>query len=107
MAAEITYNGSTIAALGAGQTATLACAGKLAVSDIVVSFDTNGSITFNGVTLKMPAGKTATLACAGKEMPTDVVVATVTLEKGVRLLTADGYAVTDLNGIYVTTKEEI
>lgn len=36
MSIEVKYNGAVIASLKAGQTATLACAGKLMASDIVI-----------------------------------------------------------------------
>lgn len=69
----ITYNGKS-ATLTNGQTATLHCAGKKAVADIVAAFDSNGRITYNGKETAVEAGKTATLACAGKKMKTDVVI---------------------------------
>lgn len=106
MATEITYNGLAIAALEEGQKATLNCAEKLAVSDIVVAFATTGSIAYNGTEMSVTAGKTATLVCSGKKMKTDVVISTVPMESGVRMLTSDGYALTDLNGLLLTTKEE-
>ena len=74
MANEITYNGRTIATFEEGQTATLVCAGKMAVSNIVVVFESVGRIIYNNMTTEVDAGKTATLFCAGKKMLTDVVV---------------------------------
>lgn len=71
----ITYNGNEIASLEAGKTATLACAGKKAVTDIVVAFGSGGSITYDGTTTDVEAGKTANLLCSGKKFATDVVVA--------------------------------
>ena len=106
MANEITYNGRTIATFEEGQTATLVCAGKMAVSNIVVVFESVGRIIYNNMTTEVDAGKTATLFCAGKKMLTDVVVETGMLAKGVRLVTSDGYTITDTNGLYVTTKGE-
>lgn len=65
------------------------------------------NIIYNGsVVASIGEGQTATLSCADKKMLTNVVIAVGTLEKGVKLLTADGYAVTDTNKLYVTTKEE-
>lgn len=58
-----------------GQTATLKCANKKAVSDIVVAFGSAGTITYNGNETAVEKGKTATLQCNGKKMETDVVIA--------------------------------
>lgn len=70
----ITYNGTEIASLEEGQTATLSCAGKKMAGNVVVSFGGAGGITYNGSTTELEAGKTATLQCSGKKMATDVVV---------------------------------
>ena len=70
----ITYNG-TEASIEAGQTATMACNGKKALTDITVVFGSAGTITYNGTETAVSAGQTATMACAGKKMLTDVVVA--------------------------------
>lgn len=72
--ASIQYNGQTIAYLVAGQKATLLCAGKKALTDIVVEFETDGNILYNSIQTDAAAGKTATLKCAGEKMLTDVVV---------------------------------
>lgn len=69
----ITYNG-TDASVEVGQTATLACNGKKALTDIVIVFGADGSITYNGTETAVSTGQTATLACAGKKMLTDVVI---------------------------------
>lgn len=61
--------------LNEGQTATLKCANKKAVSDIVVAFGSAGTITYNGTQTSVESGKTATLQCNGKKMETDVVIA--------------------------------
>ena len=42
MSTEIKYNGSVIASLKGGETATLACAGKLMESNVVVTADSGG-----------------------------------------------------------------
>ena len=104
-AAIVNYNGA-ITYFEAGQTATLACAGKRMLSDVAVVFGAAGVVHYNGAETAVGEGQTATLLCNGKRMLTDVVIYFGTPAKGVRLLTSDGYAVTDLNGIYVTTKEE-
>ena len=70
----ITCNG-TDTELNEGQTATLKCANKKAVSDIVVAFGVAGTITYNGTETAIESGKTATLECDGKKMATDVVIA--------------------------------
>lgn len=70
---EITYNGATTS-LEAGQTATLSCAEKKAVTDIVVAFASSGTITYNGTETSVEAGQTATMECEGKKMLSDVVV---------------------------------
>jgi hypothetical protein len=70
----ITYNG-TETTIETGQTATLACNGKKALTDVVVVFGADGSITYNGTETAVSAGQTATMVCAGKKMLTDVVVA--------------------------------
>ena len=72
--AIIKYNGSTVANLAAGQTATLKCEGKKMNGDVVVVFGADGHITYNGITTEVEGGKTATLQCAGKKMASDVVV---------------------------------
>lgn len=73
MATEITYNGATTS-LEAGQTATLACSSKKAVTNIVVVFGSDGAITYNGTETAVSAGQTATMECAEKKMLTDVLV---------------------------------
>lgn len=70
----VTYNGSTITTIGQETKATLVCGGKKAVGDIVVDFDVDGSITYDGVTTDYSQGQTVTLPCAGKKMRTNVVV---------------------------------
>lgn len=70
----ITYNG-TDTELNEGQIATLHCANKKAVSDIVVAFGSAGTITYNGTETSVESGKTATLQCNGKKMKSDVVIA--------------------------------
>lgn len=72
--ATVTYNGKSTT-LTDGQKATLSCAEKKAVTDIVAAFDGFGRITYNGTETAIDGGKTATLACAGKKMLTDVVIA--------------------------------
>lgn len=74
MAANITYNGTTIE-VNAGKTATLSCGGKKAITAISVQFGTEGSVTYNGSTTEVESGKTATLSCAGKKMKSNVAVA--------------------------------
>ena len=76
---NITYNG-TETTIEAGQTATLACNGKKALTDVVVVFGADGSITYNGTETAVSAGQTATMACAGKKMLTDVVIAVKSAE---------------------------
>lgn len=73
--AVITYNG-TETTLENGKTATLACKGKKATSNIVVKFGSDGGITYGGSTTDVEGGKTATLQCAGKKMTSDVYITT-------------------------------
>ena len=71
---EITYNGSVIASLDAGQTATMSCAGKKMASDIAIVFGVAGTITYNDTGTAVEAGQTATMLCEWKKMLTDVIV---------------------------------
>lgn len=100
-AISITYGGETIATLEAGQTATFICEGEKMASDIVVEFDTAGTITYNGNKTAVQAGQTATLVCDGKKAVTDIVIMAIaseeptyesnfTLADGSVLITADG-----------------
>ena len=73
-AISITYNGETIATLEEGQTATLNCNGKKMATNIVVKFDTAGTITYNGNETSVEAGQTATLVCGGKKAVTNIVI---------------------------------
>ena len=70
----ITYNGIDIKHILPGQTATLECAGKLALGDIVIAFMADGSVTCGQTVTQVAAGKTATLSCGGKKMMFDVVI---------------------------------
>lgn len=76
---KITYNGTAIASIEAGQTATLSCAGKKAKTDIIINFISAGVIIYNNTETTVETGKTATLSCAGKKMLTDIMV-TITAE---------------------------
>lgn len=71
----ITYNSEDIARLKKGQTATLSCSGKKMTSNVIVSFKSAGSISYNGLITEVEAWKTATLKCAGKKMISDAYVA--------------------------------
>lgn len=95
-----------IGSLEGGQTATLACAGKKAVGNIVVAFDGVGSITYNGSTTEVESGKTATLQCAGKKMTGDVYV---TVDERVLLLSGKYHFVNtpDFSGIPKGTIVEV
>lgn len=73
--ATVVYNSEEIARLEAGQTATLSCSGKKMTSNVIVSFGSAGSITYNELITEVEAGKTATLQCAGKKMTSDVYIA--------------------------------
>lgn len=84
---EITYNGATTS-VEVGQTTTLSCAEKKAVTDIVAVFGSAGTITYNGAETSVEAGQTATMECEDKKMLTDVVIeviATHALYNWVRL----------------------
>lgn len=74
MATTIEYDSKRIATLDNGQTATLKCAGKKAITDIIVPLSGNGTITYNGTETVVEAGKIAYLSCAGKKLLTDVIV---------------------------------
>lgn len=71
---SITYNGTEIASLESGQTATLSCNGKLMQGDVVIAFGSDGTITYDGTVTNVSAGKTATLSCSGKVMNGDIVI---------------------------------
>lgn len=51
MATEIKYNGSTIASLETGQTATLECAGKKMTGDIVIAYMGSSSVSLISFTI--------------------------------------------------------
>ena len=70
----IIYNGNEIASLETGQTATLSCAEKKMLGDIVIAFGSDGAITYNGTVTNISAGQTATLTCSGKVAKTDIVI---------------------------------
>jgi hypothetical protein len=74
MATTIEYDSKCIATLDNGQTATLKCAGKKAVTDIIVPISGKGTITYNGVETAIESSKVAYLSCAGKKLLTDVIV---------------------------------
>lgn len=74
MATKINYNGFTITTIQAGQTATFICEGEKMATDIVVKFDTAGTITYNSKETEVQAGQTATLVCDGKKAVTDIVI---------------------------------
>jgi hypothetical protein len=76
---SLIYNGNTTE-MASGKTATLACNGKKAISNIAVAFGTAGTIKYNGTETSVESGKTATLLCADKKMKSDVVVALGELE---------------------------
>lgn len=88
--ATITYNGKSIE-LTDGQIATLHCAGKKAVTDIVVVFDSQGRITYDGLETEVDSGKIATLSCAGKKMLTDIIILTNISDISLGLISSDGY----------------
>lgn len=71
----ITYNGTELASLEEGQTATFSCEGTKAKTNVSILFGSKGSITYKGVITEIEAGKTANLLCADKKFGTDVVVA--------------------------------
>lgn len=74
MATKINYNDYMIATIQAGQTATFICEGEKMASNIVVEFDTAGTITYNGEETAVQAGQTATLNCIGKKAVSDIVI---------------------------------
>lgn len=101
MATDISYNGAVIGTLEPGKTATLACAGKKALGNIAVAFDSAGSITYNGSATEVEAGKTATLQCAGKKMMKDVFVTVPTpaISKPKISIFDDTLTITDESGL--------
>lgn len=72
----ITYNGKVIASLNGGESATLTCGGKKALTNIEIVSENGATATYDGK--EISAGNAFTLACAGKKMLTDVVVAALT-----------------------------
>lgn len=78
----ITYNGTELASLEEGQTATFP-QGVKAKTDVSIVFGSKGSITYKGVTTEIEKGKTANLLCAGKKFATDVVVAVEKAEESI------------------------
>lgn len=72
---SINYNGNILAELEQGQTATLDCKGRKAVTAISVVFGSYGGyIIHNGKTDVVHDLKTATLLCSDKKMLTNVVI---------------------------------
>ena len=62
-------------------------------------------IIYNGsVIATLEDGQRATLACSGKKMLTDLLVTDGTVQWA-RLVTSDGYTVTDNNELRITTME--
>lgn len=71
----ITYNGTEIATLESGQTATLTCAEQIMESSIIITFGADGTITYNGTTYTVTNGQKATISFADNIARTDIVIA--------------------------------
>ena len=72
----ITYNGAT-AEMKNGQTATIKCEGKKAVTDIVIVPEFSVEIAYGDIINEAHKGQTATLKCAGKKMKHDIIISTL------------------------------
>lgn len=70
----ITYNGSTIAEVPEGKTATLHCKGRIPATDIIVRFNTDGKIVCGGKVSLVTASHSAKLCCANRRMMTDAII---------------------------------
>lgn len=100
----VIYNGSTIASLSTGNSATLNCAGKKAKSDITVKFEQGGKILYNGNQIYADdtgLAQTVTLNCNGKKFVGDI---TITPTAGKKLISftienAHDYDTTTYNAI--------
>ena len=73
-ATVITYNGSTIATLESGQTATIKTAETEVEHDIVITPAFPIEIAYGDIIATAEAGQTATIKCANTEMEHDIVV---------------------------------
>lgn len=88
----VIYNGSTIASLSTGNSATLNCAGKKAKSDITVNFEQGGKILYKGNQIYADdtgLAQTVTLNCNGKKFVGDITI-TPTAGKTLISFTIDG-----------------
>lgn len=72
---KVMYGGKVVANFGQINRAVAVCAGKKAVSDISITFDTDGCVIYGNKLVEVKAGQTATLKCAGKKMTSDVIFA--------------------------------
>lgn len=79
-ATVITYNDTT-AEMQNGQTATIKCEGKKAVTDIVIVPKFSVEIAYGDIINEAHNGQTATLKCAGKKMKHDVVLSTLEVDE--------------------------
>lgn len=97
MAMEIKYNGSVIATFEEGQTATIACAGKLMKSDVVVTADSGNvetcSVTFDITCEKSPIVifyTDASMKLIKKEVKNSLFSGTLDCAKGTSVFIANG-----------------
>lgn len=102
MASEIKYKDEVVATVDDGNAIAIKRRGKRMTTNVSVTFRKPGTLSYNGCTFVVGAGKRLVLKCADKKLKTDVVVSAISSEKGVRLVTSDGYRITDLSGLPVT-----
>lgn len=80
--ANITYNDATVE-MKSGQTATINCAGEIALTDIVITPEFSVKIAYGDIINEAHNGQTATLKCAGKKMKHDIVISTQSLASSI------------------------
>ena len=86
-ATVITYNGSTIATLEAGQTATIKTAETEVEHDIIITPVFPINIAYGDIIATAEAGQTATVKCANTEVDFDIVVSAKAEEQSGNYLT--------------------
>ena len=86
-ATVITYNGSTIATLEAGQTATIKTAETEVEHDIIITPVFPINIAYGDIIATAEAGQTATIKCANTEADFDIVVSAKAEEESGNYLT--------------------
>lgn len=69
----ISYNNKQIYSTDTSNTVTLVCSRKTALSDIVIVFTSDGSVTYHSSKTPVSKGQTATLKCANKFFKSNIV----------------------------------